>query len=430
MRLDFYDENGKLIVEDIPMTSLDLKSNKALRNMLGTFRRTIFIDLNALESTLREGTVGGEMIVGNECKILGAGVDLPIIENKEIIVEKLREYLEPEEIVTIDGLLVIKLPFSDIEIACDSVSSPILKTSVALTQSIAECFDLDIFDGIDMVKTALLGRYPQSVSPTGLLKSFLKVPTKIEGLSSSYRSLSVNDIVALSGKKVFDSISLAWLLEYGSAYECGYSVGWYKRLYQLGFAFQGLNANNLTYELIRECRNGTVHDVVELVVQKAVNDGIIENREGQYRIKDLPLWNAYAASGQLAATIIGSGAIRSAQNAGSIISSYNDLLQIFTGLPSVEFGRVMGSAIFMNWLSHSIYGGGGAGVFSGEHVSVKGSRGFLIPCLCAAMCFDVGTQLFVPDTVSKIMFKLRKALPELSDIHRKIVYSLEGEKNE
>ncbi len=430
MKLDFYDENGKLIAENVSLDSLELRSNETLKKLLGTFRRTVFIDLNALENVLKNGSVGGEMIVGNECKILGVELDLPILENKDILVEKLKKYLDTDEIKTIDGLLVIKLPYRDIEIACDSVSSPILRTSVALTQAIVECFNLDIFDGIDMIKTALLGRYPQSVTPTGLLKSFLKVPTKIEGLSSSYRSLSVNDIVALSGKKVFDSVALAWLLEYASATENGYSVGWYKRLYQLGFAYQGLNANNLTYELVKECGKGSIYDVVQALIHRALEDKVMENSGKSYRPKDVALWNAYAASGQLAATIVGAGAIRSAQSAGSIISSYNDLIQIFTGLPSVEFGRVMGSAIFMNWLSHSIYGGGGAGVFSGEHVSVKGSRGFLIPCLCAAMCFDVGTQLFTPDTVSKIMFKIRKALPEFSEIHKSIVYSFIGDKNE
>jgi methyl-coenzyme M reductase beta subunit len=430
VELDFYDEKGKLIAEGIPLNSLDFRSNKNLRKMVSTFRRTVFIDLHALENTLKNGLVGGEMIVGNECKVLGVELEHPIVENKEEIIHKLQEYLATDEITAIEDLLVIKVPMDDIEIACDSVSSPILKTSVALTQSIAEIFDLNIFDGVDLVKTALLGRYPQNVAPNGLLKSFLKVPTKVEGLSSSYRSMSVNDIVALSGKKVFDSVAMAWLLEFAAANETGYSVGWYKRLYLLGFAYQGLNANNLTYELVKECKKGTLYDVVDAVVQKACEDKIIENLDGIYYPSDMPLWNAYAASGQLAATIIECGAIRSAQSVGSIISTYNDLLQILTGLPSVEFGRAMGSAIFMNWLSHSIYGGGGAGVFSGEHVSVKGSRGFLIPCICAAMCFDVGTQLFVPDTTSKNMYKIREALPELHDIHKRIIYSCRGDGDE
>jgi len=54
----------------------------------------------------------------------------------------------------------------------------------------------------------------------------------------------------------------------------------------------------------------------------------------------------------------------------------------------------------MSFFSHSIYGGGGPGIFHGNHVVTRHSKGFAVPCTAAAMCLDAGTQMFSPEMTS------------------------------
>ena len=71
------------------------------------------------------------------------------------------------------------------------------------------------------------------------------------------------------------------------------------------------------------------------------------------------LWNAYVSAGTLAATIVNCGAGRFVQAVSSTLLYFNDMIEHETGLPSSDFGRVMGTAVGFSFFSHSIYGGGG-----------------------------------------------------------------------
>jgi len=63
----------------------------------------------------------------------------------------------------------------------------------------------------------------------------------------------------------------------------------------------------------------------------------------------------------------------------------------------------MGTAVGFSFFSHSIYGGGGPGVFNGNHVVTRHSRGFAIPCVSAAVALDAGTQMFTPEMTSGLV---------------------------
>ena len=62
----------------------------------------------------------------------------------------------------------------------------------------------------------------------------------------------------------------------------------------------------------------------------------------------------------------------------------------------------MGVAVGFSFFSHSIYGGGGPGVFNGNHVVTRHAAGVGMPCIVAACCLDAGTQMFGPEATSKI----------------------------
>ena len=146
---------------------------------------------------------------------------------------------------------------------------------------------------------------------------------------------------------------------------------------------------------------------MQSLVEKAIEDKVIKpGKKGKsgfifYDTKDPMLWSAYAAAGTLAATMVNCGAMRGAQAVSSTLLYFNDLLEHETGLPGCDYGRVMGVAVGFSFFSHSIYGGGGPGGFSGNHVVTRHAAGVGIPCVVAACALDAGTQMFGPEQTSK-----------------------------
>ncbi len=118
-----------------------------------------------------------------------------------------------------------------------------------------------------------------------------------------------------------------------------------------------------------------------------------------YTTNDFPLWNAYAAAGMLAAIMVNIGAARASQGIPSTILYYNDLLEHETSLPGVDYGRAMGTSVGMSFFSHSIYGGGGPGLFHGNHVVTRHCEGHSSTQSSQPdAALDAGTQMFSPET--------------------------------
>jgi methyl-coenzyme M reductase beta subunit len=102
----------------------------------------------------------------------------------------------------------------------------------------------------------------------------------------------------------------------------------------------------------------------------------------------------------VAAVMVNIGAARAAQGVPGTVLYYNDLLEHESGLPGVDYGRSEGVGVGMSFFSHSIYGGGGPGLFHGNHVVTRHSKGVLIPAVTAANCLDGGTQTFSAEATS------------------------------
>jgi methyl-coenzyme M reductase beta subunit len=126
------------------------------------------------------------------------------------------------------------------------------------------------------------------------------------------------------------------------------------------------------------------------------------------------MWNAYTAVATMAATMVNCGALRGAQAVSSTLLYANDLIERETGLPGCDFGKVEGTAVGFSFFSHSIYGGGGPGVFNGNHVVTRHSKGFAVPCVSAACSLDAGTQMFSPEATSG-MIAVFSEIPELRE---------------
>jgi methyl-coenzyme M reductase beta subunit len=240
-----------------------------------------------------------------------------------------------------------------------------------------------------------------------------------------------NHIAAITEKKAMNAAALSSIFEQAGMFEMGNAVGEFERHQLLGFACQGLNANNVVYDLVKDNgKDGTVGTVVQSVVERAIEDNVIEvdntapSGYNFYKANDVSMWNAYAAAGQLAATMVNCGAGRAAQNVSSTILYYNDIIEKETGLPGCDMGRAQGTAVGFSFFSHSIYGGGGPGVFNGNHIVTRHSRGFAIPCVSAGVSLDAGTQMFSIEKTSGLIGDVFGSIKEFREPIKAVAESL------
>lgn len=409
-KVDLYDDRGNLVEAEVPIEALSPLRNPAIKAIVQGIKRTVAVNLEGTENALKAAKVGGPA-----CKILGRELDLDIVGNAEAIAAKAKEMIQVEEGDTTNVELLgggkrvlVQIPHTRFEAAAE-YSATSLVTANAFIQAIIDVCDVNMYDA-NMVKAAILGRYPQSVEYMGgNLATMLDIPQKLEGPGYALRNIMVNHVVATTLKNTMQTAALSSILEQSAMFEMGDAVGAFERMHLLGLAYQGMNADNVVFDLVKENgAEGTVGSVIESMVTRAKADGVIGvekdlNGFSVYGTDDLAKWNAYAAAGQLAATMVNQGAARAAQGVSSTILYYNDILEFETGLPSVDFGRAEGVAVGFSFFSHSIYGGGGPGIFNGNHIVTRHSKGFAIPCVAAAMSLDAGTQLFSPEATSGLI---------------------------
>ena len=409
-KIDLYDPNGKLLESDVPLEAISPMRNPAIENIIYNIKRSVAVNLSGIQKGLKTGALGGKgrFIPGRE-------LDLPITENAEIIGEKIRKMVRISNnddtsvsLINDGNQLLVQVPRERITMAGDyTVSS--LVTGAAVTQSIIDTFDVNIFDA-STVKTAVMGAYPQTLDLSGAnISAILGPPVLFEGLGYGLRNVMANHVVAITNKNTLNAAALSSIMEQTAMFETGDATGAYERSHLLGLAFQGLNANNLVYELVKENGKGSVGTVIQTLVGRALEDGVIRVAKkmnsgyNMYEPVDWALWNAYAAAGLLAANIVNCGAARAAQAVASTVLYYNDILEYETGLPGVDFGRTEGVGVGFSFFSHSIYGGGGPGTFHGNHVVTRHSKGYAIPCAAVAMCLDAGTQMFSVERTSALI---------------------------
>jgi methyl-coenzyme M reductase beta subunit len=357
------------------------------------------------------------------------------VGNAEAIAEKAKAMIQVVEgdNTVVDLLaggkrVLVQIPDERFEAAAE-YSATSLVTANAFIQAIIDVCDVSMYDA-NMVKAAILGRYPQSVEYMGgNIATMLDVPQKLEGPGYALRNIMVNHVVAATLKNTMQTSALSSILEQSAMFEMGDAVGAFERMHLLGLAYQGMNADNMVFNLVKDNgAEGTVGSVINDMVDKAKADGVIGvekdlNGFSVYGTDDMAKWNAYAAAGLIAATMVNQGAARAAQGVSSTILYYNDILEFETGLPSVDFGRAEGVAVGFSFFSHSIYGGGGPGIFNGNHIVTRHSKGFAIPCVAAAMALDAGTQMFSPEATSGL---IKEVFSQVDEFREPLKYVVEA----
>ena len=420
-KVDLYDDRGSLIASDVPIEAISPLRNPAIQSIVKGVKRTVAVNLEGVEKSVKSGSVGGD-----KSKILGRELDLDIVGNAEAIAEKIKATIQVAEdddtvVNPISGgkRLLVQVPSQRIDVAAEYSVAP-LATATALVQAIIDICDVSIYDA-NFVKAAVLGRYPQSVEYKGSnIATMLDIPQKLEGPGYALRGVKANDFTAATLKNTFQATALASIFEQTAMFEMGDAVGTYERLHLLGLAYQGLNADNIVMDLVKDNADGTVGSIVQATIARAEADGVIAPQKALtdfsiYNTDDAAKWNAYAAAGAVAATMVNVGAARAAQGVPSTLLYFNDNIEFAIGLPSIDYGRAEGVAVGFSFFSHSIYGGGGPGLFNGNHVVTRHSKGFCIPCVAAAMSLDAGTQLFSPEATSGLIKEVYSQIDEFRE---------------
>ncbi len=408
--LDLYGPDGKILEESVPLESISPLKNSAIQEMIYDIKRSCAVNLAGIEKGLKNAAMGGKATY-----IPGRELDLDIVENADVIADKIKKILRVNEdddtnVEQInDGQqLLVQLPFERLNVAADySVST--MQTGAATIQAIIDSFEVNMFDA-STIKTAVMGAYPRTVDLSGAnISALLGPPVLLEGLGYGLRNVMANHVVAITNKQTLNAAALSSIMEQTAMIETGDATGAFERMHLLTLAYQGLNADNLVFDIVKENGKGTVGTVIQSLVGRAIEDNVIRVAKkmpsgyNMYEPVDWALWNAYAAAGLLAAVIVNVGAARAAQGVASTVLYYNDMLEYETGLPGVDYGRTEGVGVGFSFFSHSIYGGGGPGTFHGNHVVTRHAKGTAIPCASAAMCLDAGTQMFSVQRTSALI---------------------------
>ncbi|MBR4244700.1 MAG: coenzyme-B sulfoethylthiotransferase subunit beta [Candidatus Methanomethylophilaceae archaeon] len=402
--IDLYDDNGKRIAKDIPLEAISPLRNEAIKKIVSLTKRTIAVDLAGIEKALKTGAIAGAVIKGKE-------IDIPLVKNAakiaKIVKEKIQVYDGDGTQVVVKGNRLVAIVPEARMAAGIEYTTGFTSVAAATTEAIIDEFKIPMYEA-NMVKGAVWGRYPQTITFQGAnVKSILEVPQNNEGAGFALRNIMANHVVALVNRNAMQGTALSAIFEQCGSYEMGDLIGNFERGGLLALAYEGLNANNMLYTLVKKNgKTGTVGTVIESLMDRAIADGVIKVKETLpsgykvYTTKDLPKWNAYAATGMVAAVMVNIGAARAAQGVPGTVLYYNDLLEHESGLPGVDYGRSEGVGVGMSFFSHSIYGGGGPGLFHGNHVVTRHSKGVLIPAVTAANCLDGGTQTFSAEATS------------------------------
>ncbi|MDD3257122.1 MAG: coenzyme-B sulfoethylthiotransferase subunit beta [Methanocorpusculum sp.] len=408
--IDLYDDKGKLLKSNVALEKISPLVNPAVKKIIDDTKRTVAVNIGGMQEALKTGKIGKHQ------QILGRELNLDLIGNIDAIEAKIKEYVSVEagddtQVKRFNGgkLLLVKVPTSRIAAAA-TYDAALTSVAAATTYAVVEQFKVDMFNA-NTVKAAVFGTYPVTMDLAGgACSMIMSIPQNNESLGYALRNIPANQSVMITHKNAMQGAALAAVFEQAGEFEMGSAIGPFERAQLLLFAYQGLNANNMVYDLVKENgQTGTIGTVVQSLVERAIEDKVITQGAAAkggyfkpYETKDPMLWNAYTSAGTLAATMVNCGAGRFAQAVSSTLLYFNDLVEHETGLPGSDFGRTMGVAVGFSFFSHSIYGGGGPGIFNGNHVVTRHAAGVGMPCIVAACALDAGTQMFTPEGTAKV----------------------------
>ena len=298
--IDLYDDRGNVLAKDVPLEAISPIRNPAIKRIVSLTIRTGATDLAKLDKKLKTGEIGGKGMI-----IRGVGRGIDVMGNVNEIAKQVEDMLrvEPDDDTKVELIAGGKRMLTQVPTAriLSDYSVGLTAAMGALTHAIIDACDVSMWDA-PYVHAAVWGMYPQDPDTAdGAVKMLVDIPMKNEGPGFVLRNIPVNHLAATVRKRALQGAALTMILEEAAQYEMGNCMGPHERGHLLDLAYEGLNANNMLHDLIKENgKTGTLADVVYSGIEKAKADGVIKPLKKMpsgyvvYDADDMQLWNAYA----------------------------------------------------------------------------------------------------------------------------------------
>ena len=326
--IDLYDDEGKLLKSGVTLEKISPLVNPGMKKIIDLTKRTVAVNFAGIDEALKTGKVGGK-----SNQILGRTMKVDCVKDSEALSAKIKEMVEVTagdntKITKVGGgkMILVEVPSARLDSAAtyDAASTAV---AAATTYALMDQYKVDMFN-MSMVKAAVWGTYPQTMDMQGgNVVSILSIPQNNEGLGYALRNIPANHAAMMTHRNAIQGAALSSIFEQAGEFEMGAAIGPFERAQLLLLAYQGLNANNLVYDLVKKNgKTGTIGTVVQSLVERALEDKVIKAGKKAksglhvHDTKDPMLWNAYASAGTLAATMVNCGAGRFAQAVSATLS--------------------------------------------------------------------------------------------------------------
>ena len=135
-KIDLFDDRGNEIASGVPIEAISPLRNPAIKNIVKGVKRTVAVNLEGLEKSLKTASVGGD-----KSRILGRELDLDIVGNAEAIADKMKGIIQisadDDTVVTpISGgkRLLVQVPTQRIDVAAEYSTAPLSSASDQLKE--------------------------------------------------------------------------------------------------------------------------------------------------------------------------------------------------------------------------------------------------------------------------------------------------------
>ena len=275
---DLYDDEGKLLKSNVSLEKISPLVNPGVKKIIDLTKRTVALNLAGLDEAIKTGKMGGK---GNQ--ILGRGIKVDCVKDADALSKAIKEMVSVSDgdntkVTKVGGgkMLLVEVPTARIEAAA-TYDAAITAVAAAATMAVIKQYKIGMFEA-PYVKSAVWGSYPVTMGPDGgAVSMILSIPQNNEGLGFALRNVPANHVAMMTHRNAIQASALSSTFEQAGEFEMGMAIGEFERAQLLLYAYQGLNANNLLYDLVKKNgKTGTIGTVVQSLVEKAIEDKVIK----------------------------------------------------------------------------------------------------------------------------------------------------------
>jgi len=249
--IDLYDDQGKQLKSGVALDKISPLVNKGALEAIDLTKRTVAVNLAGIDNAIKTGSMG-------KGRILGRAIKADCVKDADALSDAIAKMVSVEDgddtkITKVGGgkMLLVEVPSARLQAAAtyDAATSAV---AAAVTYALIEKYKVGMYDGA-YVKSAVWGAYPQTMDMQGgNIISILSIPQNNEGLGYALRNIPANHVAMMTHRNAMQAAALSSTFEQAGEFEMGMAIGPFERAQLLLYAYQGLNANNIVYDLVKK----------------------------------------------------------------------------------------------------------------------------------------------------------------------------------